>query len=172
MKLPDFRGCVSTRQLSLPGATSPDGKPKPGVQAANHNTLLLNYQGGIGIKNGYTDAAKFTYIEAATRSGKTYLLTEMASPAGSWRRTAALLDWAFAYGPSVAPIGAPVDPGDPVMAKPTLAPGVRPQSVSIAAPRVSARPRALAPWIAMTGGIGVMALARSFSRRGTSERRR
>jgi D-alanyl-D-alanine carboxypeptidase (penicillin-binding protein 5/6) len=99
-------------------------------------------------------------------------MTEMASPDGSWRPTAALLDWAFAYGPSEAPIGALVDPGDPVMPKPTLAPGVRPQSVPIAAPRVSARPTALAPWIAMTGGIGVLALARSFSRRGTSVRRR
>src|ERR1035437_6534981 len=172
MKLPDFRGYVSTKQVSLRGGTPADGKPKPGFQVANHNTLLHNYQGAIGIKNGYTVSAKFTYIEAATRAGKTYLLTEMASPDGSWPPAAAMLDWVFAYGPSVAPIGALVDPGDPVMPKPALAAGVRPQSLSADPDRMSARPPVLTPWIAMTGGIGVLALAGSFSRRNIFSRRR
>jgi hypothetical protein len=97
------------------GGTSTDGKPKPGFQVANHNTLLHNSTGAIGIKNGYTVAAKFAYIEAATRAGKTYLLTEMASPDGGRHPAAAMLDRAFVHGPTVAPIGALVDPGDPVL---------------------------------------------------------
>jgi D-alanyl-D-alanine carboxypeptidase (penicillin-binding protein 5/6) len=222
MKLPDFRGYVRTRQTSLPGGTTADGTPKPGFQMANHNTLLFNYRGAIGIKNGYTVAAKFTYIEAATRAGKTYLLTEMASPDGSWHPAAALLDWAFAYGPAVAPIGALVDPGDPVMPKPTLAAGARPQPLAIPAPAKpaaallgwafasgpswapigalvdpgdpvmpkptlvagahtqslamaalgrTAAPPSSKPWIAMTGGIGILAWVGSFSRRKISRRR-
>ena len=222
MKLPDFRGYVRTRQTSMPGGTSAEGTPKPGFQAANHNTLLFNYRGAIGIKDGYTAAAKFTYIEAATRAGKTYLLTEMASPDGSWHPAAALLDWAFAYGRAVAPIGALVSPGDPVMPKPALAAGARPQSLAIPAPAKpaaallgwafasgpswapigalvdpgdpvvpsptlaagahthilamsaldrSAAPPASTPWIVITAGIGILAWVGSFSRRKISRRR-
>lgn len=171
MKLADFRGYVSTKHTSLPGGTSAVGQPMAGFQVSNHNTLLHNYQGAIGVKNGYTVAARFTYIEAATRAGKTYILTEMASPDGSWHPAAALLDWAFAHGPSVAPIGALVDPGEQVMAKPALAPGVRPQLPPPAAPLGSARPPAQPPWIALTGGIGLLALVGWFSRRHTPSRR-
>ena len=149
MKLPDFRGYVRTRQASLPGGTSAHGTPKPGSQEANHNTLLFNYPGAIGIKNGYTVAAKFTFVEAATRAGKTYLLTEMASPDGSWHPAAALLDWAFAYGPSVAPIGALMNPGDPVMPRPTLAAGARPQLPAISGPAKPAA--ALLGWAFASG---------------------
>ena len=98
MKLPSFRSYVSTRTASVPGGRSSDGKMLPGFKINNHNRLLYNYDGAIGIKNGYTIAAKQTFIAAATRGGKTYIVTEMASPNGSWRPTAALLDWAFAHG--------------------------------------------------------------------------
>ena len=108
MKLPSLRDYVSTKQTSLPG-TSIDGKPRPGFQVADHNTLLHNYAGAIGIKDGYTVAAKFADIEAATRAGKTYFVTETARPDGGRPPAAAMLDWAFAHGPSVAPIGALVD---------------------------------------------------------------
>jgi D-alanyl-D-alanine carboxypeptidase (penicillin-binding protein 5/6) len=115
MMLPNFRGYVMTRQTVFPGGRSADGKLIPGFTISNHNTLLFNYRGAIGVKNGYTVAAKFTYVEAATRGGKTYLLSEMASPIGTWRPAAAMLDWAFAHGPSLTPIGALVDPGEPAV---------------------------------------------------------
>ena len=85
MRLPDFRGYVMTKQTSFPGARSADGKLKPGFTISNHNTLLFSYQGAIGVKNGYTIAAKFTYVEAATRGGRTSLLSETASPTGTWQ---------------------------------------------------------------------------------------
>jgi D-alanyl-D-alanine carboxypeptidase (penicillin-binding protein 5/6) len=172
MKLPDFRRYVSTKQASLPGGTAANGKVEPGFKISNHNTLLHNYPGAIGVKNGYTVAAKFTYVEAATREGKTYLVTEMASPQGSWRPAAALLDWAFAHGASVSPIGALVEPGEPVVPKPTLAAGVRPQSPPATQLRRSARPPALTPWIAAAGGIAALVLAGSFARRRLPFRRR
>src|SRR5450759_4026808 len=101
MKLPDFRGYVSTKSATVPGGRSNDGKTVPAFRINNHNTLLYNYPGAIGVKNGYTIAARQTFIAAATRSGKTYIVTEMGSPNGSWRPTAALLDWAFAHGAQV-----------------------------------------------------------------------
>jgi D-alanyl-D-alanine carboxypeptidase (penicillin-binding protein 5/6) len=109
MRLPAFRGYVATKQASVPGGRS-NGKLLPGFRIGSHNTLLYNYDGAIGIKNGYTVAAKQTFMDAATRRGKTYIVTEMASPNGSWRPTAALLDWAFAHAPSLTPIGQLVEP--------------------------------------------------------------
>src|SRR5665811_1175760 len=111
MKLPDFRGYVSTKTAAVPGGSGSDGKTQPGFRINNHNTLLYNYQGAIGIKNGYTIAARQTFIAAATRAGKTYIVTEMGSPNGSWRPNAALLDWACAHGTQVTPIGQLVEPG-------------------------------------------------------------
>ena len=102
MELPDFRSYVATKQASFPGGRSSDGTMLPGFKIGSHNRLLYNYEGTIGIKSGYTIAAKQTFIAAATRAGKTYIVTQMASPNGSWRPTAALLDWAFAHGTQVA----------------------------------------------------------------------
>ena len=77
----------------------------------NHNTLLYNYDGTIGVKNGYTDAANRTFISAVTRGGKTYLLTEMYGLDSSWRSQAAMYDWAFTYGARAGTVGELVAPG-------------------------------------------------------------
>jgi D-alanyl-D-alanine carboxypeptidase (penicillin-binding protein 5/6) len=178
MELPAFRRDVMTKQASLPGGTSSDGKPSPGFNIGNHNQLLYNYQGEIGIKNGYTKAAKFTYMEAAMRRGKTYLLTEMSSPDGSWRPAAALLDWAFAHGPSVTPIGELVEPGGTPASKPTVAPAGRPWTAGLAQspPTTSHRESASKPaqlaWTGMAGGLGALILVGTGAWRYMSRRRR
>jgi serine-type D-Ala-D-Ala carboxypeptidase (penicillin-binding protein 5/6) len=179
MKLPDFRGYVSTKLASLPGGRSVDGGLKPGFQIANHNNLLFNYHGAIGIKNGYTIAAKYTYVEAATRGGKTYILTEMDSPISSWRPTASLLDWAFAHGASLRPIGDLVEPGASTRSELTVAPG-RPPSPATgprhASARVSAQasPRlsAVPPWSGLAGLFGALALVVTWRRHTIARRRR
>jgi D-alanyl-D-alanine carboxypeptidase (penicillin-binding protein 5/6) len=179
MRLPDFRGYVSTRTASIPGGRSSAGKMLPGFKINNHNRLLYNYRGAIGIKNGYTIAAKQTFIAAATRSGKTYIVTEMASDNGSWRPTAALLDWAFAHGTGVTPIGRLVEPGS------TTRPGLDPRSAAGVAhenpPAVSgagalakataARLPALKPWLGAAGLLGGVALVGAFAARSISSRR-
>ena len=55
----------------------PKTKKRATYKINNHNKLLYNYAGTIGVKNGYTEAANRTFISAVTRGGKTYLLTEM-----------------------------------------------------------------------------------------------
>ena len=62
----------------------------------NINELLRHYPGAIGIKPGRTDRAQHTFIGAATRGGRTLVVTQMGSITGSWKATAALLDWGFA----------------------------------------------------------------------------
>jgi hypothetical protein len=80
MRLPDFRGYVMTKQTSFPGGRSADGKLKPGFTISHHHRLLFSYQGAIGVKNGYTIAAKFTYVEAATRGGENLPLVGDGQP--------------------------------------------------------------------------------------------
>ena len=179
MLLPDFRGYVSTKTASVPGGRSGDGKTVPGFKINNHNRLLYNYKGAIGIKNGYTIAAKQTFIAAATRAGKTYIVTEMASADGSWRPTAALLDWAFAHGTGVSPIGELVEPG--TVTRPGLSGtsgdgatgGTRGAASGAAALGQStvARLPTLEPWVGAAGLLSGMALVGAFAARSISSRR-
>ena len=170
MKLPSFRRIVSTKKSTLPSGRTADGKRTPSLKISNHNKLLFNYPGAIGIKNGYTNAAKFTYIEAATRGGKTYLVTEMSSTASGWRPTAAMLDWAFAHGASVTPIGELVEPGKAVPPKP------RPVPTAAVVQAQSSTPVPLEPalpfWVGLAGVGALLALARARSRRRVARRRR
>jgi D-alanyl-D-alanine carboxypeptidase (penicillin-binding protein 5/6) len=179
MRLPDFRGYVSTKTATVPGGRSSDGKTMPAFRINNHNRLLYNYQGAIGIKNGYTIAAKQTFIAAATRAGKTYIVTEMASPNGSWRPTAALLDWAFAHGTQVTPIGELVEPGS--VTRPGLtsesgvgssegAPRAAPGAEAFGRPTLLRLP-ALEPWIGAAGLLSGMALVGAFAARSIAGRR-
>ena len=180
MKLSDFRGYVSTRTASVPGGRSGDGKTVPAFRINNHNRLLYNYDGAIGIKNGYTVAAKQTFIAAATRSGKTYIVTEMGSANGSWRPTAALLDWAFAHGSEVAPVGELVEPGSTTRPGLSLTSGDgTAEGSSRAAPGANAlakptrvRLPALQPWVGAAGLLSGVALVGAFAARSISSRRR
>jgi serine-type D-Ala-D-Ala carboxypeptidase (penicillin-binding protein 5/6) len=136
MQLPDLRRYVTTKQISFPGGKGPDGKARRAFLINNHNRLLYNYPGTIGVKNGYTLAARQTFIGAASRGGHTYLFTEMAGTNASWRPTAALLDWAFAHGTRVAPVGRLVQPGS--TARPSTPGGGAPLQPAPAVPSSAA----------------------------------
>jgi D-alanyl-D-alanine carboxypeptidase (penicillin-binding protein 5/6) len=76
----------------------------------NHNRLLTRYRGDIGVKNGYTVAAKATYVGAATRGGHTVVVTLMHARPNFWPEARALLDWGFAAEGAPA-VGRLVRPG-------------------------------------------------------------
>lgn len=170
MKLPDFRRYVSTKSITFPGGRAADGTTKPSFVVGNHNKLLHNYPGTIGIKNGYTVAAKFTYIEAATRGGKTYILTEMASPEPSWRPSAAMLSWAFAHGTSLPAIGELVEPEQDVVSRPTLPPTARPQALTITSHPQTHEPE-LSQWVGATLVLATLVLVVGGARLGWARRR-
>ena len=112
MQLPAYRKLAATKSYSFPGGTDRTGKTLPAFEIQNHNQLLQYYPGTIGVKNGYTTGARNTFIGAATRNGRTLLITQMGSTATpSWMRQAALLDWAFAYAGQLRSVGTLVAPG-------------------------------------------------------------
>jgi D-alanyl-D-alanine carboxypeptidase (penicillin-binding protein 5/6) len=111
LELKDFRTYVATKQVDFPGRMDPKTKKRQTYKINNHNKLLYNYDGTIGVKNGYTEAANRTFISAVTRGSKTYLLTEMYGLDSSWRPQAAMYDWAFAYGDKAGSVGELVAPG-------------------------------------------------------------
>jgi len=114
MQLPAFRRYAVLKDFTFPGGTNQQGKAFPPFQIANHNTLLENYPGTIGVKNGYTSGARHTFIGAVTRGERTLLITQMGGVViPTWQPTAALLDWAFANAGQLQPVGRLVPPGVP-----------------------------------------------------------
>lgn len=112
MRLPAFRATIVKRDAVFPGGKDKKGKAWPAFHILNINELLTHYPGAIGIKPGRTDRAQHTFIGAATRGGRTLVVSEMGSITGSWKPTAALLDWGFSYAARVQPVGRLVEPGE------------------------------------------------------------
>ena len=112
MRLPAFRTAISKRDAVFPGGKDKQGKVWPAFHVFNINELLTHYPGAIGIKPGRTDRAQHTFIGAATRRGRTLVVSQMGSISGSWKPTAALLDWGFANADRVTPVGRLVEPGE------------------------------------------------------------
>ncbi|WSZ87137.1 D-alanyl-D-alanine carboxypeptidase [Streptomyces sp. NBC_00859] len=103
----DFRGYCATRTAEFPAR---GGKK---FQIQNTDRLLGVYQGMIGVKNGYTTHAGNTFTGAATRDGRTLLVTVMHPVNGYdlvYKDTSALLDWGFRAAGRVAPVGTLVAP--------------------------------------------------------------
>ncbi|WP_191871166.1 D-alanyl-D-alanine carboxypeptidase family protein [Streptomyces filipinensis] len=113
LKDADFRGYCGTRTADFPAGG------KKTFQIQNTDRLLTGawglrtYDGLIGVKNGYTSHAGNTFTGAATRGGRTLLVTVMHPAEGSnavYEQTAALLDWGFGGGRSAQAVGTLVDP--------------------------------------------------------------
>ncbi|MFF3610839.1 D-alanyl-D-alanine carboxypeptidase family protein [Streptomyces sp. NPDC002580] len=109
----DFRGYCSTRTADFPAGG------KKTFQIQNTDRLLTGawglktYDGLIGVKNGYTSHAGNTFTGAATRDGRTLLVTVMHPKSGGngvYEETARLLDWGFGKGADAEPVGTLVDP--------------------------------------------------------------
>jgi len=108
----DFRKYTAQRIGRIPAQ-----KPKfAAFEFANSNKLLYNYPGAIGGKNGFTDAARHTFVGAATRGSRRLVITFLYGehrPTQLSEQAARMLDWGFALRPSVRPVGTLVDPVDP-----------------------------------------------------------
>lgn len=109
----DFRGYCSTRTADFPAG---GGKT---FQIQNTDRLLTGvwgmpaYDGLIGVKNGYTSNAGNTFTGAATRDGRTLLVTVLhPKPTGNgvYEDAAALLDWGFRAAGRAEPVGALAEP--------------------------------------------------------------
>jgi D-alanyl-D-alanine carboxypeptidase (penicillin-binding protein 5/6) len=148
-------------------ATLRDTVPAPGgrrFEIYNHNKLLTKYQGDIGIKTGYTIAARHTYVGAARRNGHTIVVTLMRSES-LYPDATALLDWGFsAVGRTVA-VGRLVDPVPPDAGTRADRSRTTTNAAPAAAPRIAkvARSGGRVPTVPATGaalGIGGLLVLR------------
>lgn len=60
----------------------------------NHNKLLVNYKGCIGVKTGYTMAAGRTLVSCAERNGMRLICVTLDAP-DDWKDHTKLLDYGF-----------------------------------------------------------------------------
>lgn len=85
-----FRKIVSTKHYRTPYHNHEYDRSFP-----NKNKMLFNYEGGNGIKTGYTKKSGRCLVSSATRDGKTYICTVLDCY-DMWEESARLLDNAFA----------------------------------------------------------------------------
>jgi len=83
MKNERFEAIASTRSITMNGLTF-----------INHNKLLWNYEGALGIKTGYTMAAGRSLVSCAERDGLRLICVTLSDP-DDWSDHAALFDWGF-----------------------------------------------------------------------------
>jgi D-alanyl-D-alanine carboxypeptidase (penicillin-binding protein 5/6) len=111
----DFRAYCGTRTADFPA----DAGGRKTFRIQNTDRLLTGsygvetYDGLIGVKNGYTSHAGNTFTGAATRDGRTLLVTVLHPDSGGnavYEETARLLDWGFGKGSSAQPVGRLADP--------------------------------------------------------------
>jgi hypothetical protein len=103
---------MTTRTYSFPGKGIGNGKARKRFQIQNHNRLLGSYTGATGVKNGYTVKAGGSFVGAATRGGRSYVVTVLRADGRTSEMARQLLDWAFAAGPAALPVGRLVTPED------------------------------------------------------------
>jgi D-alanyl-D-alanine carboxypeptidase (penicillin-binding protein 5/6) len=103
---------MKTTAYKFPGIGKSLGRKRERFETQNHNRLLRNYRGSVGVKNGYTVAARGSFVGAATRGGRTYLVVVMRAEGSTWHQAVDLLDWAFANGKQARPVGTLVRPGE------------------------------------------------------------
>ena len=160
MQLPAFRTYVATKNSHV------RGPGKATIPISSHDKLLYNYPGAIGIKNGYTNKARATFIGAATRGGHTLIVTLLRTEPRYWPEAAALLDWGFAATRAgAAPVGTLVDPVGTEQAGQAAS---QPQSAPVRRAALSAAKRdgpPLLPSAIVAAGLAVIASSLFRTRR-------
>ena len=87
---PLFKTIVSTRKTTIPHQNT------NGVRLlVNHNKMLRQYDGCIGVKTGYTQKSGRCLVSAAERDGVTMIAVTINSP-DDWNDHTKLLDYGFA----------------------------------------------------------------------------
>ena len=98
MKYPVFRSIVDLRFYHLP-----KGHGHHQYWWDNTDGLIGSYQGAMGIKTGYTDAARHCLLFEAARNGRTLIGVVLASPAtgvaAGVQDAAKMLNWGFRLRP-------------------------------------------------------------------------
>lgn len=109
--------------MQTPTAQMPAVPPRfPAYQIQNQNPMLSSYPGALAGKNGFTDAARYTFVAAAEQNGRRLVVSMMQGEQAPTRMTdqaGTLLDWGFALPPDTPPVGELVEPRPPGVPPPT-----------------------------------------------------
>jgi D-alanyl-D-alanine carboxypeptidase (penicillin-binding protein 5/6) len=100
---PAFAGYAAAKK----GSVSAPGSAR--IEMYTKNKILKSYEGGLGIKNGYTSRARASFVGAAERDGRRIVVTLMRAQPNFWPEAVKLLDWGFAAAGDVEPVGELVD---------------------------------------------------------------
>ncbi|MDN5606394.1 MAG: D-alanyl-D-alanine carboxypeptidase, partial [Kocuria sp.] len=88
---------IGTETYQFPGGTNPETKEKfKGYEIQNHTKIAGQVDGGLGLKNGFTRAAKGSYVAVAERDGHRVVATMLGIDNNSRQAAVALLEWDFA----------------------------------------------------------------------------
>ena len=94
MRLPEFRRIVTLQDVTL----AAHGE-RPAEKIESTDELLGTYRGLLGVKTGFTDDAKYSFVAAAERDSialTAVLLGARSNPA-RFENTERLLDWGFEH---------------------------------------------------------------------------
>ena len=105
LEQPALAELVTTTRYAFPGVGATNGPERPRFEIANHNRLLFSYEGALGLKNGYTQAARGSFVAGVERDGRRYVVALLAAEGVTWQLARALLDWAVAGGGDGTPVG-------------------------------------------------------------------
>jgi len=157
----DFRSYVTTVKSQFPGKMpTKKEKRRKTFEIYTQNKLVLNYDGAIGVKTGWTTRARGTFVGAATRGDRSLLVVVMRTKAPGWQEAAKLLDWGFANAGALAPVGSLVQE-DHAAAEPESVPEQAVAGGARTAAAVGSTP--VLPWHTWTllALAGVLALLRT-----------
>ena len=88
---------IGTETYQFPGGKNPQTKEKfSGYEIQNHTKIVGQVDGGLGLKNGYTRAAKGSYVAVAKRDGQRVVATMLGVDNSSRQAAVDLLEWDFA----------------------------------------------------------------------------
>ncbi|WP_405769251.1 D-alanyl-D-alanine carboxypeptidase [Streptomyces sp. NBC_00080] len=108
----DFRAYCGTRTAEFPAGGGKTFRIENTDRLLSGTYGVTPYPGLIGVKNGFTSNAGNTFTGAATRAGRTLVVTVLHPKSGHnavYEETAALLDWGFAQGSSARAVGTLVE---------------------------------------------------------------
>ncbi|MCD0453120.1 D-alanyl-D-alanine carboxypeptidase [Actinocorallia sp. API 0066] len=116
LKMPEFVEYAATVDSTFPALRPAEKDPETGKKTKakkyrmpiySHIRMLpaqsREYPGFVAGKNGYTNAAKQTFVGAAERDGRTVIIALMAAES-LWDNAKLLFDWGFANAGSVPPV--------------------------------------------------------------------
>jgi D-alanyl-D-alanine carboxypeptidase (penicillin-binding protein 5/6) len=151
---PATAAVLSTARIQIPPASG-----RPGFQVDNEDPLLSGYTGDLGGKNGFTDAARHTFVTAADRDGRRLVVTLMGADRQpgitEYDQATQLLDWGFSVPAGSTGVGRLITPG----LRPTSPAPARPSAAVQGASEASEASQSLGPLVGVSVAAAVLAAA-------------